>query len=353
MKPLINFINRYFPNLNSLLTEDLFSNISEKTKDHMFLYNYNQRHLVDRDNPILRKCRGLVVREDGSVLNYPFERFFNTFESECDILDYSSAMVQEKIDGSLISCFWNGIDWEVCTRGSFYPIVDSVSANFSEEFRRLFKLFGRLNTNINYFFELVSQNNRIVTWYDEESVYLIGARLKCNLKEIDSHTLDVTANHIKVNRPKQYKFNNMKEMDTLFDLLKDDEEGFVIVDNNFKRAKMKQESYIQLSRIKQLKEDDILDYLLGRIEVDEEYLQKDVEIRHKKLQMYLDLYEALDRIETIFCNIEYNNRKEFALQALKYPFSASLFTMFDNRDVKEGIKTWDYVKSILDYKEII
>ncbi len=71
--------------------ELLFKNIEYKNKEDMHLYNYGKNVLVKRNHPVLMKCRGLVVRKDGVVLNYPFDRFFNDFEEEKIEIDWQTA----------------------------------------------------------------------------------------------------------------------------------------------------------------------------------------------------------------------------------------------------------------------
>ena len=88
------------------LEPELMENIDVKQRNNMFLYNYNDKFLVPRHHPIIIKCRGLVLREDGVVLNYPFNRFFNPHEKEAASVDWTTTEVQEKLDGSLICVFW-------------------------------------------------------------------------------------------------------------------------------------------------------------------------------------------------------------------------------------------------------
>ena len=152
----------------------LFKNITHREKCGMHLYNYGVNVLVERNHPVLMKCRGLVVDDDGKVLNYPFERFFNDFEKEKSDIDWSTAQVQEKIDGSLICVFRGNNGCEITTRGSFYP---NEQAEFDKWFTDKFSNFHLLEKNCCYMFELVSKKNRIVTWYKKEFVALIGARV--------------------------------------------------------------------------------------------------------------------------------------------------------------------------------
>jgi len=160
--------------------ELLFSNIEHKQKGNLHLYNYGKNTLVDRNNPVIMKCRGLVVDDEGKVLNYPFERFFNDFEKEKTEIDWSTAEAQEKLDGSLVNIFWTNNKWQVTTRGSFY---DGKEENFDTWFKKLFNKFDKLDKKYCYFFELCCQSNRIITFYKEEFITLLGARNLQTLEE--------------------------------------------------------------------------------------------------------------------------------------------------------------------------
>src|SRR3989338_4854594 len=192
---------------------ELFKNISVSAKGNMHLYNYNDSVLVERNNPVISRCRGIVVDTNGNVLNYPFDRFFNEFEEEAAEIDWKSAIIEEKIDGSLICLFWNGNKWEITTRGSFYPNMNNPETEFHKWFLGHFpeENLEILEKNVCYMFELVSKNNRIVKWYDEEFSALVGARDLNTMKELESAFLDFLAEKLKVKRPIRYKAENISD----------------------------------------------------------------------------------------------------------------------------------------------
>lgn len=326
-------------------SERLFTCISVKVKDDMYLYNYNNNVLVDRNHPVLIRCRGLVINKKGKVLNYPFDRFFNEFEKECKPIDWETATIQNKEDGSLISVFWNDNDWEVTTRGSFYPI-EGQHVDYAQLFYSLFKRFRMLHKDNCYMFELITKQNRIVKWYDEEIIYLLGVRNLNTFQEINQITLnDFAEDILEVKRPKMYNANNIKGCKKLFEKFKDDDEGLVIVDKNFNRMKIKQESYIKLSKIKMLKEQDIFDYVLGKTQIDNEYLEKLPDVMETVNIMKDYWIEIRKEILEVFEKIKDKpTRKEFALECLKYPYKSVLFSLIDNKGIPTYLK-WDNVKT--------
>jgi len=330
-------------------SKELFKCISVSNKNNMFLYNYNDNVLVERNHPVLVKCRGLVINNDGRILNFPFERFFNDWEKEKATIDWKSAVAQEKVDGSLISCFWNGRDWEITTRGSFYPNEKYKNSDFSKMFKKQFKKFNLLDKNFSYTFEIVTKENRIVTFYEFEAVYLIGIRDLMTLKEVSQKVLDETAKMLKVKRPKKYSAENVEQCKKLFEKMKEDEEGLVIVDKNFNRVKLKQESYLKLARIKMLSEQDIFEYVLGYSQIDSEFINKLPEVKEKIEQMKKKWNKIMDTAKKTFDTIKDKpTRKEFAIEAVKYRYRDILFSMLDKRDMAKERMRWERLKNFVE-----
>lgn len=355
--PLKKAINRYFfgnmrfysifPESN--VPEELIKAITVRNKDNMYMYTYNDFSHNIKDDSIVRLCRGLVVNEKGKILNFPFKRFFNEWEKERDKVDWDTAKIQEKLDGSLVCVFWNGNNWEITTKGSFYPNpksdidfsfeFDALFRNFEDSSREMINRFTLLDQRYCYMFELISDCNPIVTKYDEEMIYLIGARNLNTLKEVSQKELDVIAERLHLKRPRQFHVDNFEECRNLFDGFRDDEEGLVIVDDYFNRVKIKQESYIRLSKIKMLKEQDLFDYILGKTHIDVEYLEKLDEVKSKIGGMKRRWENIKENARDTFERIkDYPSRKEFAQEAKKYPYRSLLFLMYDNIDIDS--KNW-------------
>lgn len=323
--------------LDNELTEEQMANISVSNKNSNHIYNYNNNVLVPRGDQVIRLCRGIVINRGGELMNFPFERFFNYHEAECDSVDIENAEILEKLDGSLISVWHDGSKWEVTTRGSFYP--NENAHNFKETFMRLFEEFDKLMPGYTYMFELISKDNRIVTKYDSERVVLIGARDLGNLNELNQKELDQIAEDLIVDRPKRFKASNIDECRKLFDGLSDDEEGLVIIDKDFNRFKLKQESYLKMAKIISLKSQDVLDYMLGRLELDADFTDMP-ELKEKIKQVQNIYIEVKDYSELIYDKIKHiETQKDFAAEACDYEIRAVLFNLrkgieFDDIDIK-------------------
>ena len=302
------------------LEEDVKANIRPKEKDGMYPPGQIIKRFNDRFNS--------------------FDRFFNPHEKESTDIDWESAQIQEKVDGSLICVFYYSDEWRVTTRGSFYPnpLADS---DFSLLFKELFTNFDTLEKTFCYMFELVTDRNRIVTWYDESFVVLLGIRSLETLMEVPYPLVDIIAKAMGVRRPRLYEAKNLEECKKLFSALKDDEEGFVAVDLSSNRIKLKQDSYLALSKIKMLKDNDILDYVRGLTELDSELLQKDEEILARMNEVRAEWEEFLGILEMVFGGLNRDSRKAFALEAITYPFKKFLFQKLDNRDVRTVKLSYD------------
>ncbi len=328
--------------------EKLFKNITAHEKNDMYLYNYNKNVLVDRDNCVLMKCRGLVLDKNAKVLNYPFDRFFNDFEKESDDIDWKTAKVQKKIDGSLICVFWNNKKWIITTRGSFYPTPRS-DVDYSKLFKKHFTNFKDLDKSICYMFELVTQQNIIVTLYEEENVYLLGARSLIDKREMGKDYLDMMALQLRIKRPKVYDATNIEACKELFNELRDDEEGLVVVDQHFNRIKLKQDSYIRLSKIKELRPQHMFEYVLKINPLDEEYLKKCPEVLEEIEEIKKEWNKKLKMIIKVFdTHSGLDDRKDIAIAIKDYPFKSLLFNMYDNKDIIKV--TEQYGKKVINLK---
>ena len=331
-------------------SDKLWANLTIKNKNDMYLYNYNSCVLVPRDHPVLMRCRGLVINKDKQILGYPFDRFFNEYEKERTDINWKMAEAQEKLDGSLVCIFWNYTGWEITTRGSFYPVDGNENnVDFAELFRKHFKDFKTLVPTLCYTFELITKQNRIVTRYNEEMIYLIGARDSINMfKEVSQETLDVISYINKIKRPKQYTVMNVEHCKALFRDLRDDEEGLVVVDDKFNRIKLKQKSYLEMGKIVMLNDQAIFEYVYkDKInEIDVEFLKQLPEVKEKIKYIkgyWSNLYHYIYGTY-IHIKLDTKTRKEFAIKACEYKFKAILFAMLDNKDYKQMRLKWDEVK---------
>lgn len=101
---------------------------------HLCMFKYHQIN-SDFRNPIVREARGIILDASNkwAVVSYPYDKFFNAGESLAAKVDWNSAKVYEKLDGSLMTLYFYDNQWHVSSSG---PPADS-------EFRRTAShLFG-------------------------------------------------------------------------------------------------------------------------------------------------------------------------------------------------------------------
>ena len=85
---------------------------------NLVLLKYNQV-FSPMNEPIVQECRGLIVDEADNwrVISHPFDKFFNAGEPNAAAIDWTTARVLEKLDGSLMSLYFYDGAWQVASSG--------------------------------------------------------------------------------------------------------------------------------------------------------------------------------------------------------------------------------------------
>jgi len=244
MLKLSKFIQEH-TDWKELLTQEPYF-IEIKSDNNYILLKYNQIK-SDFYNPIVKECRGIIL--DKNTLQpvcIPFFKFGNYGEGYSDNIDWSSAKVQEKVDGSLIKLWYHNFTWRVSTNGT----INAYNARLSNDvtsftsFGNLFDFacvknnfsLSSLNKNYTYMFEVVSPYNRIVVPYDEINIYHIGTRDNITMKELDVD--------IGIKKPKEYLLSSLEKCIEACSKMSYNEEGYVVVDKYWQRIKVKSPAYV-------------------------------------------------------------------------------------------------------------
>lgn len=211
--------------------------------DDYIIFKYSQIN-SGFNNDIVRECRGLILKDKTyEAICVPFYKFGNYGEAYADVIDWSTAKVQEKIDGSLIKVFYDNGEWHVATNGMINAKNAEISGycrykNFYELFEdaRCFD-YDKLDKDCTYMFELTSPYNQVVIRYDDIKIWHIGTRNNKTLKELDVD--------IGVEKPKYF---NLHTLDDCVEFCKTfrGHEGFVVVDKNYNRIKIKNPAYVAM-----------------------------------------------------------------------------------------------------------
>ena len=310
------------------------------------IWNYTEK--VQYENlwdEVTLMCRGLVTDNNGDIVATPFHKFFNIEEGK--FTPTEKFEVYEKMDGSLGIVFWYQGQWVVATRGSF-------TSDQAIKATEILKKYNKdiMFRHLTFCFEIIYPENRIVLDYgNDEKLVLLGTFDK-NGKETDSEIwsqwgFDVVKKYDGINDYKQLK-----------EMVKNDQEGFVVKFSNGDRIKVKGVEYLRLHKIMtNVTTTGVWEYLKNGEDVME--LLKDVPDEfYKKIQNYTkDLKYAYFQISEDagkkFDGMMYGkyndkepieDRKEFAEWVFTQPkhMSGILFRMFDKKDYSEII--WNLIR---------
>lgn len=267
---LVDFMNNE-PNWRKILAEPPYCiKVSDQSsEDGARVYTvlkYNQLE-SDFNEELVREARGSIFFYDKyakrwECVCHPFDKFGNYGENYVPEIDWSSASVQEKVDGSLIKIWYHG-GWHISTNGvadaqyaknqnndaTYYDMVMRALENFGNPH----DFFSALYPEVTYMFELVSPDNRMTVAYPETRLYLIGVRDNEEDFEMDPtwfHNIFETKVHGMIKLPKSYPLQTLDQCIAAVEAMGADEEGFVVCDNLFNRVKIKSPAYLYASHLR-------------------------------------------------------------------------------------------------------
>jgi hypothetical protein len=331
------------------------------------LFKYNQ---IDSDfsKELVQEARGLILEEfSWKVLRMAFKKFFNQQESKAAKIDWSTARIQEKVDGSLISLWFYRGEWRISTSGTIDArkaqitnipgVVKTFGGLFGEAFLNSGASLSKLDTAYCYSFELCSPYNRIVVPYRDVSIRHIGSRNVITLEEEDVD--------IGIPKPDSYSFSSLDNCLSAVKELPFDKEGYVVVDGNWNRIKIKSPAYVMAHHIKNngvVTAERILDLI--RSGEHDEFLAIYPEFKEsfdKIKESFLKFSDSLIRDFNAFFTSEFWKgnlvtpekvyRKSFAVWAFKQENPNFLFQLLDKKIVNvkeyiEGMSTEQLLKNM-------
>lgn len=211
-------------------------------------------------NPIVRDCRGIVLdsKNDWKAVAMGYRRFFNYGEEEADPVDFGSSRFFTKADGSLILLYGYLGKWQVATSGT--PDADTPtsfdpSITYEQLFWEIFESNGyKLPEGVpgmyTYMFELCSPRNPVVVAYPEDKLILHGVRNMITLREESFHDAYMHG-MLGWDTIQEHNFDSWEDVVSTASSLKGEEgEGFIAVDVNYNRVKIKGEDYVKIHHLK-------------------------------------------------------------------------------------------------------
>ena len=326
------------------------------TKEYLFGVDYSEKCQFEKMwdlYPVSKYCRGLVLDVKlKKIAALVMPKFFNISESnssisEQELINCKVIQAETKEDGS---CFYifndlNDMQWICKTRGSFISSQCQTAQKWLPH-----GLECGLNTSSTYVGEIIYPENRVIIDYGDYQGFVFFGKYN-NLTGVWEEINDDTELKY-INQPSpmrylvryQYTFDQLKNH---LQALTSNEEGFVIVMPDGRRAKLKGEKYLELHKAK---------FGLCPISVWESMVSNSVEearrilpeefhgtfdiIYNKLIEKYnLELFRLTQVAYEHYNSLpEKYGRKEFAIAANKYN---------DKSYLMSHLKAYD---SLLNYK---
>ncbi len=303
---------------------------------NLILFKYSQI-ASDMSLPLVQECRGVILDEndDWRVVSRAYGKFFNYGEPNAAEIDWATAWVQEKVDGTLCTVYEYAGQWHVATTGT--PDAGGPVNNGEIIFAALFwETLGLYlgedwdappweSTDWCYLFELTTPHNRVVVNHLTASLTLLGVRDRASGQWVtDSDT--VMARVVPVVR--EFPLQSFADISATFDGMDPlQQEGYVVVDALGNRVKVKHPGYVALHHMKDgMTAKSILE-VIQRGEVPEVtvHFPELAEAFNRVKSQYDALASAIDAAYLPIQSTE--TQKDFAAEALAFSYSTALFDL--------------------------
>lgn len=342
-RELMKFLIAHPDNWEELLSSPPY-NLIIKKKDDYVLFKYSMIE-SDFDEEIVNEARGIIfVRRAGTwkVVRAAFDKFWNYGELRAANINWASFSVSEKLDGSLISVWYDNDKWRVSTNGCIDAYeTDIMGRKFGDLFDIAAKKVGlslnSLSPSYCYTFELVGPLNRIIVQYPETTLYHLSTRDMLTLDEVDVN--------IGVPKPKTYEASSLEDVKAIVAAMGEGHEGVVIRDAQGRRIKMKTELYFRLHKLANngsITDKYLVDLIRHNDVAELEVYFPEVKARVEELKvLYNNVRAAFHEIEETVKNF-CGDRKTFALmlqEKIPKPLHVIYFRAFDG-------KMWEFFRDM-------
>ena len=205
---------------------------------------------------IVQQCRGIILDEanDWAIVSYPYDKFFNYGEVHAAHVDWESAQLYEKLDGSLMTLYHYQDQWRVQSSGTADASGDvgGFKFTFAELFWQVWQEKQYIlptQTDHCFMFELCTKFNRIVDPHSENRLILHGVRNLSNNQEQDPSLPEYTNLNWEIVTTAPLKsadklIEQSKKLDPM------ESEGYIVCDRDFQRIKIKSPQYVAISHLR-------------------------------------------------------------------------------------------------------
>jgi len=227
--------------------------IKVKRDENFILFDYDMLNVNWDFKPSIL-CRGLIL--DAKTLKpacFPLLKFWNSAEGYADIIDWETAKVVEKADGTMVCRWWNKYE-KVFSYTTRRQLPGDIKRNTIQDSKiTWYKLINKClekplqdiiqRKNKTLVFEVMSPANRVVVIHKEYHANLIAER------DNDTyHEHDVLNNNW---APKTFSLSSTKECKKFVNTLSGlKSEGVIVCDAAFNRVKIKSKDYLALHHLK-------------------------------------------------------------------------------------------------------
>lgn len=341
---LLDFINTH-ENWEELLSGAPYF-IKIKWDGDYFICNYSQ-FASDFSIEEVQEARGSIFYRGETGIKCvcrPFKKFFNYGEPNAAEIDWSTACVTEKIDGSLMKMWYHDRRWHLSTNGTinaFDTFVGDYGISFGQLFEKALgytiNVLGRsLWTWCTYCFELTSPESQVVIPYDYK-IWLLTAFDTMSGYEISS-PFPKLAN---ISRPQVYNLSNLDKVIKVVGLMDKTHEGVVVSDRDGNRIKVKSPTYLEMAHIvnagNKVTKGLLLDYVLtGRIDDFLGIMPQYVKLAERIKEEITAIAAEMEQVWRIIMYRAPKSRKEFALSIPEYikPIVKQfLFTKYEHPEI--------------------
>ncbi len=297
--------------------------------------------------PMVQECRGVVLDEtdNWNVVCRAFDKFFNLGEFYAAEIDWTTAKVQEKLDGSLCTMYYYNGGWHVATSGTPDACgeVHSAGGTFADYFWKTFlaedgmvPLPGR--ESLCFSFELMGPDNQIVVVHKSPSLRLIGVRDRLSGTHL---SVDEYASHVNISAVRSFESYSADQLHQSFETMSPvEQEGYVVVDSAFRRVKVKHPGYVALHHLggSSMAGPKAFMQVVRTGEISE-VLNSHPHIAMKLFDAKLQYDKFLLKVYITYDNLkDIPVQKDFAIEATKTNFSTCLFQMRRGKALTEFLR---------------
>ena len=301
-----------------------------------------------KNDPICQECRGLILDEESNwdIVCRSFNRFFNVGEEEAATLS-GNLRVYEKVDGSICRFYYFHGEWHCASMTGIdaskvwiddkHNFCDLVLCALAEYDLNWSGFTMGLDPEWCYTYELATQDNIVVVPHEGYHLYYLS---EYNVSE----NREYFNPDGRVECCKVYDFSSLEEVQQAATFLGDNQEGFVVVDENWNRVKVKSDRYFKLHFMLNNGKPDYLKLILN--DGKDEFLSyfprfnegfAEVEEKLADIEWYAELLR--DTTSSIW---DYS-RKDFAasIDIIK-PFQSFIFRCYEDHSMTWAAYTKDW-----------